>query len=284
MHMRTWNNVAIVGAGLIGGSIGMALLERKLAKTVVGIGRRLESLEVARARNCVTQITTNLAEGVAAAELVIVCTPVESIAHFVQQAAQHCPPNCLITDAGSTKERIVTALESANLKQPFIGSHPIAGSEKNGPNAATPDLFTDRVTVITPTPQSDTAAITALREFWQSLGSRIIEMSPADHDAALARTSHLPHLIAAALAAATPADEKTLALTGPGWADTTRIAAGDPELWRQIFLANQGATLKALADFETVVKTWRDALQSANGTLLTDLLMEGKRRRDAVGS
>jgi len=282
--MRTWNNVAIVGAGLIGGSIGMALLERKLAKTVVGIGRRLESLEVARARNCVTQITTNLAEGVAAAELVIVCTPVESIAHFVQQAAQHCQPSCLITDAGSTKERIVTAIESSNLKQSFIGSHPIAGSEKSGPDAATAELFTDRVTVITPTSQSDTAALTALRDFWQSLGSRIIEMSPADHDAALARTSHLPHLIAAALAAATPADEKTLALTGPGWADTTRIAAGDPELWRQIFLANQGATLKALADFETVVKTWRDALQSANGTLLTDLLMEGKRRRDAVGS
>ncbi len=282
--MRTWNNVAIVGAGLIGGSIGMALLERKLAKTVVGIGRRLESLEVARARNCVTQITTNLAEGVAAAELVIVCTPVESIANFIQQAAQHCPPSCLITDAGSTKEQIVKAIEATNLKQCFIGSHPIAGSEKSGPDAATADLFTDRVTVITPTPQSDTAALTALRDFWQSLGSRIIEMSPADHDAALARTSHLPHLIAAALAAATPADEKTLALTGPGWADTTRIASGDPELWRQIFLANQGATLKALADFETVVKTWRDALQSANGTLLTDLLMEGKRRRDAVGS
>jgi prephenate dehydrogenase len=282
--MRTWNNVAIVGAGLIGGSIGMALLERKLAKTVVGIGRRPESLEVALARNCATQITTNLPEGVAAAELVIVCTPVESIANFVAQAAQHCPPNCLITDAGSTKEQIVKAIAAANLKQPFIGSHPIAGGEKSGPDAATADLFAGRVTVVTPTPQANAAALAALREFWQSLGSRVIEMSSADHDVALARTSHLPHLVAAALAAATPADEKTLALTGPGWADTTRVAAGDPELWRQIFLANQDATLKALADFETVVKTWRDALQSANGTLLIDLLKEGKRRRDAVGS
>jgi prephenate dehydrogenase len=282
--MRTWNNVAIIGVGLIGGSIGMALLQRKLAQKVIGIGRRLESLEVALARNCVTQITTNLAEGVRQADLVVVCTPVDSISNYVQQAAQHCPPACLLTDGGSTKEQIVSAIESANLQQPFIGSHPIAGSEKNGPDSATPDLFLDRVTVVTPTPQANRVALAALREFWQALGSRVIEMSPADHDVVLARTSHLPHLIAAALAAATPADEKTLALTGTGWADTTRIAAGDPELWRQIFLANQDATLKALADFETVLKTWRDALHSANGTLLTDLLKEGKRRRDAVGS
>lgn len=282
--MRTWNNVAILGVGLIGGSIGMALLKRKLAKTIVGIGRRLESLEVAQARGCVTQITTNLAEGVGQADLVIVCTPVDSIAHFVRQAAQHCPPTCVLTDAGSTKEKIVTAIESAQIQPAFIGSHPIAGGEKSGPDAATADLFANRVTVVTPTPQANAAALAALREFWQSLGSRVIEMSPADHDIVLARTSHLPHLVAAALAAATPADEQTLALTGTGWADTTRIAAGDAELWRQIFLANQDATLKALADFETVLKTWRDALQSANGPLLTDLLQEGKSRRDAVGS
>jgi prephenate dehydrogenase len=282
--MRTWNNVAIIGVGLIGGSIGMALLQRKLAKKIVGIGRREESLEVAQAHGCVTQITTNLAEGVSQAELVVVCTPVDSIAHFAQQAALHCPRTCIITDAGSTKEKIVAAIEFANLKQPFIGSHPIAGGEKSGPDAATADLFVDRVTVVTPTSQLNAAALAALREFWQSLGSRVIEMSPADHDIVLARTSHLPHLVAAALAAATPADEQTLALTGTGWADTTRIAAGEAELWRQIFLANQDATLKALADFETVLKTWRDALQSANGPLLTELLQEGKRRRDAVGS
>jgi len=282
--MRTWNNVAIVGVGLIGGSIGMALLQRKLAKKVIGIGRRLESLEVARAHGCVSQVTTNLAEGVAEAELIVVCTPVESIAGFVQHTAQHCPPNCLITDAGSTKAQIVAAIEGANLNRTFIGSHPIAGSERSGPDAATADLFDDRVTVVTPTSQSSDVALAALRDFWESIGSRVIEMSAADHDIVLARTSHLPHLVAAALAAATPASEQTLALTGMGWADTTRIAAGDPELWRQIFLANRDATLKALADFETVVKTWRDALQSANGPLLIDLLREGKRRRDAVGS
>jgi len=109
-------------------------------------------------------------------------------------------------------------------------------------------------------------------------------MSPADHDALLSRTSHLPHLIASALAAATPADDQTLTLTGTGWADTTRIASGDPDLWREIFLANRSATWKALTDFETLLKTWRDALHSANGPQITALLQEGKRRRDALGS
>jgi prephenate dehydrogenase len=282
--MRTWNNVAIIGVGLIGGSIGMALLERKLAKNVVGIGRRMESLEVALTRGCVTQITTNLAEGVAQAELIVVCTPVDSIASFVKQAAEHCPADAIITDAGSTKGAIVATIEAAGLQPEFVGSHPIAGGEKSGPDAASADLFAGRVTVVTPTAQSNAAAIVALREFWESLGSEVVEMSSAAHDVVLAHTSHLPHLVAAALAAATPGDEQTLSLTGTGWADTTRIAAGDAELWRQIFLANRDATLKALADFETVLKTWRDALQSANGPLLTDLLKEGKRRRDSLGS
>ena len=282
--MPTWNNVAIIGPGLIGGSIGLALRQRKLAAQIVGIGRREASLKAALARGCVTEITTNLAGGVSKAELVIVCTPVDSIAHFVQQAAQHCLPNCILTDAGSTKAQIVATIEAANLKQPFVGSHPIAGGEKNGPEAATADLFANRVAVITPSTKTNPATITTIKYFWQSLGSRVVEMPPADHDAMLARTSHLPHLVAAALAAATPADEQAIALTGPGWADTTRIAAGDPDLWREIFLANRDTTLKALDDFETVLKTWREALHSANGPQITALLKEGKLRRDALGS
>jgi len=282
--MPTFSNVAIIGPGLIGGSIGLALRERKLAAKVIGIGRRETSLQAALIHGCATETTTDLAAGVRQADLVIVCTPVDSIAHFIHEAAQHCPPNCILTDAGSTKAQIVEVVEAANLKQPFIGSHPIAGGEKNGAEAATADLFNNRVAVVTPTENTNGAALTAIRNLWQSLGSRVVEMSPIDHDTLLARTSHLPHLIASALAAATPADEQTLSLTGPGWLDTTRIAAGDPDLWREIFLANKDATLKAIADFETVLKTWRDALHSANGPLLTDLLKEGKRRRDALGS
>ena len=129
---------------------------------------------------------------------------------------------------------------------------------------------------------TDRGAADAIAEFWQAIGSRVVRMSPSAHDAAVARTSHLPHFIASALAAATPED--VLPLTAGGWQDTTRVAAGDVELWRQIFLSNRAGTLLALADFETVLKSLRAALEQADADRLTALLAEGKRRRDAVGS
>ena len=150
------------------------------------------------------------------------------------------------------------------------------------PEAATAELFAGRVVVVTETDISDHDVVDTIEEFWQSLGARVIRMSPDDHDAALAYTSHLPHLIASTLAAATPEDH--LPLTATGWQDTTRIAAGDVELWRQIFLANAPSTLKALADFETVLARFRTALETSDGSLLAEILAEGKRRRDAVGS
>jgi prephenate dehydrogenase len=283
-----WNTVAIIGVGLIGGSIGLALRERKLASRIVGIGRRTSSLQAALSRGCVTEISTSISEGVRQADLVVVCTPVEKIADHVTEAAAHCASGTIMTDAGSTKAEIVAKAESGLAGKfpahvPFVGSHPIAGSEKNGPEAASADLFDGRVVVITPTARTDPAATASIEQFWQALGARLIRMTPEEHDAIIARTSHLPHLVASALAATTPSNGETLPLTGSGWADTTRIAAGDPELWRQILLANRGPTLNALADFETVLKAWRSALETANGPQLLALLQEGKLRRDAVG-
>jgi prephenate dehydrogenase len=285
--MRTWDTVAIIGVGLIGGSIGLALRERRLARRVIGIGRRASSLQSALAAGCVTETMTNMAEGVKDANLIVVSTPVEAIAGHVVEAGKHCTDECVITDAGSTKGLIISNVEAAlaarfGNRLPFVGSHPLAGSEKNGPQAAAADLFQDRIVVMTETKSSSSNAVDAIEAFWQSLGARVIHMSPEAHDAAVARTSHLPHLIACVLAASTP--EELLQLTATGWQDTTRIASGDAELWRQIFLANRDATLKALADFETVLSRFRAALNAADGALLADLLAEGKSRRDAVGS
>jgi len=287
--MPAWDTVAIVGVGLIGGSIGLALRERKLARQLIGIGRRRESLEQALSRGCITQISTSVPEGVKQAQLVVVCTPVELIPRHVAEAAAAAPAGCLITDAGSTKAQLVADAEKALTAKfpqmvPFVGSHPIAGSERNGPEAAQADLFAGRVVVMTPTERTDPAAAAAIEEFWRLLGADIRKMDPEAHDAVIARTSHLPHLVAAALALTTPQDGDCRPLIGNGWSDTTRIASGDPELWRQIFLANRGPTLNALADFETVLRTWRHALESGDGQLLTQLLKEGKSRRDAVGS
>ena len=285
--MAVRSTIAIIGVGLIGGSIGLALRKRNLAQHIVGIGRSTKTLDRAIQLGCVTEATTDIAEGVKQAELIVVCTPVETIAQQVAAAAQHCPQGSLITDVGSTKAELVAQAETALADRfathlPFVGSHPLAGSDKGGAHAASADLLEGRIVVVTATAVSDHDAVDAIEEFWQALGARVVRMSPEDHDAALARTSHLPHLVASALAAATP--EALLSLTATGWHDTTRVAAGDVELWRQIFLANRAPTLKALADFERVLARFRTALETADATLLAELLAEGKRRRDAVGS
>ncbi|HEY2895099.1 MAG TPA: prephenate dehydrogenase/arogenate dehydrogenase family protein [Pirellulales bacterium] len=285
--MQHWHTVAIIGVGLIGGSIGLALRQRNLAGRIIGIGRRQESLDQAQACGCITESTTSIARGVEEADLIVVCTPVDLIPQHVAEAGRHSPEGSLITDAGSTKAELVIRAETALAdrfpgRMPFVGSHPLAGSEKSGAEAARSDLFEGRVVVVTETGRSSADAVQAIVEFWQSLGSRVVRMSPADHDVALARTSHLPHLLASALAAATP--EELLPLTATGWQDATRIAAGDVELWRQIFLANRAPTLKALADFETVLSRFRQALEVADGARLAELLAEGKSRRDALGN
>jgi prephenate dehydrogenase len=279
--MPRFNTVAILGVGLIGGSIGLALRRRGLASRVIGIGHRAESLRVAEERGAVTQTTLDVAAGVAEADLVIVCTPVGRVGDDVRAAAAHCRAGALITDVGSTKAEIVAAV--AGFLPPrvaFIGSHPLAGSERSGPAAAEAELFVNRVVVVTPDDTARPDDVQALTDFWASLGARVLRMSAADHDRALAATSHLPHLVAAALALATPAE--ILQLTASGWADTTRIASGDPELWRQIFASNRAALLAALARFDEILAGLRGALAQRDDDEVQHILAKAKQRRDAV--
>lgn len=287
--MKRWDTVAIVGVGLIGGSIGLDLLRRGLAKHVVGIGRRQATLRTAKRVGAVSSTTLQLDRGVAEADLVVVCTPVGRIAADVRAAAAACPSGALITDAGSTKEAIVAELDgAASLADGvrFVGSHPLAGSEKNGPAAAMPDLFQDRTVVVTPTSHTRKADEQAITAFWRSLGAKVVRMTPVDHDRALAATSHLPHLVAAALAAAT--DKKNLALIARGWLDTTRIAGGDPALWEQILAANRANVLTALGRYEKVLASFRRAIEAGDEAQLIRLLAEAqtiaRRSRDALGS
>jgi len=285
--MKPLETVAIVGVGLIGGSIGLALRERKLAKKVIGVGRRASSLTKAKRCGCVTSTTTSLARGVAKAELVIVCTPIELIADQVREIAEVCADECLITDAGSTKGAIVRRLESKwgggdQRGVTFVGSHPLAGGEKGGPDMAVADLFQDRPAIVTPSHCTPKEAQHQVEEFWTALGSQVTVMSAEEHDRAVAAISHLPHLVAAALAGATSVDD--LPLTSTGFADTTRIAAGDVDLWRQIFLDNRRHILQALAQFERLLASYRKALKADDAEALTQLLEQAKNHRDAVGS
>jgi len=281
--MKIWDSVAIIGVGLIGGSIGLGLRKRGLARQIVGIGRNTTRLQQALDLGAVTDTTTDFAEGVKNAQLVVVCTPVERIVEHLMQVAQNCPTDALLTDAGSTKFQIVSQLDE---KLPpngpaFVGSHPLAGSEKSGSEHADADLLQSCTVVVTPTTHSNATAVEAITDFWTSLDARVVERSPQEHDAALAQTSHLPHLLASVLAATTPKEE--LELTATGWRDTTRIAAGDPELWRQILVDNRGNVLQSLDQFEQTLSQLRQALQDQDADVLLKILAQGKQNRDAVG-
>ncbi len=287
LSMTTLRCVTIVGVGLIGGSIGLALRRRNPDIRVLGFGSRPETLAEAKRIGAISELAHTAEAAVADSDLIIVCAPVGHIVDVVKRLAPACRAGTLLTDAGSTKLDIVQSLAAAeNLTWPgdveFIGSHPIAGNEKKGPQHARPDLFEGRAVVITPTAQNTKANLTRLKDFWTSLGSRVIDMTAAEHDQALAVTSHLPHLLAAAIAGTTP--ERYVTLTAGGWQDTTRIAGGDPALWRQILLSNRDNVLAALAQFRGELEAWHAALENQDATELERLLTEAKRIRDAVGS
>jgi prephenate dehydrogenase len=286
--MAEFDSVAIIGVGLIGGSIGRALRERKLAREVVGVGRREYGLRTATELGAIDRGTTVLADGVANAQLVIVATPVDTIVDFVSQAAAAGPNRMLITDAGSTKDVIVRSVEAVLVDRRdgprFIGSHPLAGDHRTGVEHARADLFDGRKVVVTPTEKAHRAAVLEISAFWQSLGAEVVTMTPAEHDHALAATSHLPHLIAAALALATP--KELLPLAASGWRDTTRIAGGDPELWRAIFTSNRQEVLDALKQFDRWTNELRELLALGQDDRLLRVLERAKwmkKNRDALG-
>jgi prephenate dehydrogenase len=286
--MAEYDTVAIVGVGLIGGSIGLALRERKLARSVIGIGRRQVSLDTARRVGAIDHGVTNLTEGVSRAQLIIISTPVDTIAERAIQAAAACPPAALITDAGSTKAAIVAAVDAGLAHRRsgprFVGSHPLAGDHRTGPDHARGDLFDGRTVVVTPTAATRAAAVTETSGFWQSLGANVSTMTPDDHDAALAMTSHMPHLVAVALAAVTP--RHLLPLAASGWRDTTRVAGGDPKLWEPIIATNRQHILEALELVAESLDGIHDALEQGDHESLIAILERAaniKQERDALG-
>jgi prephenate dehydrogenase len=275
--------LTIVGVGLIGGSIGLAAKRRQLAKRIVGVGRRQEPLQYAKKRGILDSYALDLGQAVADAEVVVFCTPVPLIAPQALAAASHCPNGCLLTDAGSTKAAIVEALEEqVPSGVNFVGGHPLAGSEKQGPEHADAELFRDRLAIVTQTPHTNRAALEKTTEFWQALGSRVRIMGPEEHDRALAFTSHLPHVAAAALASMLPTGLH--AVTASGFRDTTRIAAGDPALWTGILESNRQAVLEAIQQLEAQLARFRHALETQDQQRLTELLAQAKRVRDALGT
>ncbi len=279
--MIKFDRAVIIGVGLLGGSIGMALRARKIAKQVVGFSPRGNSLKNAIARGAIDAGADSIAEACRGADLAIICTPVQSVARFAQECFSIMPAG-LITDVGSTKQSIVAALAKLPVATNFVGSHPLAGSEKSGVEHARENLLDRKLVIVTPDQSSVATRVQVTEQLWQALGARTFRMSPHEHDAAVARTSHLPHILASALAAATPTE--VLPLAASGWCDTTRVASGGADLWRQILEENRQPIIAALEDFVGDLQQWLTALRDSDGIHLEKLLLEGKQKRDALGN
>jgi prephenate dehydrogenase len=271
--------VAIVGVGLIGGSIGLALRSRALASEVIGVGRDPSALELAVRLGAINRGTTDFETGVADADVVVVCTPVSRIADDVRLAAEAAPAHVLITDAGSSKRQIVEAVERhARSASVFVGAHPLAGSERRGAKHASADLFADRVCVVTPTARTRPDRSRRVHAFWSSLGCRVLEMSPSEHDEVLAYTSHLPHALAAALASSVPTEWQPLA--AGAFRDGTRVAAADTGIWTAIFRDNRGPLLKALGTVQECLDAFKYALMTDDEDAIRRWWENAKERRD----
>jgi cyclohexadieny/prephenate dehydrogenase len=276
-----FQTIGIVGCGLIGCSIAAALKSRGFRGRTIGCGRAGKNLEIASARGYIDAAETDLANASRQCDLVVICTPVDQIVNDVRIAAGAAATGALITDSGSVKQTVCGPLSKglpAGIT--FIGSHPIAGSEKQGCAHANPDLYENRVCVVTADSTTPRTSVDRLSAFWRSLGMSVVEMTAAAHDVALAQTSHVPHVVAAALAGSLAMDYRHL--TGGGFHDTTRIAAGDPELWASILLANADAVSKATLDFSASLTAFAQALEKRDRRALVELLRSAKENREAV--
>jgi prephenate dehydrogenase len=280
-----FQKITIVGVGLLGGSIGLAVKRRKLAREVAGFVRRAASLKDCEKAGVADYATTDLLAAVSNADLVILCTPLAQMRSLVQQFLPALKRGALVTDVGSVKAEVGRELEALVKKSGahFVGGHPLAGGEKMGVLAARADLYANAVCVVTPSKTSSAAAVRKLEQFWQSLGARTLRLDAARHDWLVSRSSHLPHVMAAALVnlVLDPANPKTQAgLCATGFRDTTRIASGSPEMWRDIALANRKNLSRAVDAFVDELKKFQSALKAGEAQAVENYFATAKRRRD----
>lgn len=276
---------ALIGVGLLGGSLGLAIQKRKLSEQVVGYVRREASLAACRELGVVGSATMDLTAAVSEADLVVFCTPLAQMRELAEQAVPHLKPGAIVTDVGSVKGPVVGRIEPivGATEACFIGSHPMAGSEQSGPGAAREDLYENSVCIVTPTPRTPDGPLAKLEAFWQAVGAQTLRLTPDVHDNLTSRCSHLPHIVAASLAnyilsPAHPDEQSELCATG--FRDTTRVAAGSPEMWRDIVMMNRKHLQRVLGVFVEDLQEFSHALERDDASAVTEFFETAKQRRD----
>jgi prephenate dehydrogenase len=274
-----FSQISILGVGLLGGSIGLAMRKVQPDCRIIGYGHRQGTLDRAVQMRAIDRGFTDPAAAIAGSDLVILCTPVGAFENLLKQIAPALAEGCIVTDVGSTKRSVVELAEK--ILPPdvhFVGSHPMAGSEKRGVEYARGDLFRDATCILTPTLRTSHAASKKIATFWESLGMNIYKLSPEDHDRILADVSHLPHLLAAAIVAIQPPESQEL--RGKGFLDATRIATGDASLWRDILIDNSGNLRDSIGRFQKELQKVLTMLEAGDGEGLRKWLNEAAEMRE----
>jgi prephenate dehydrogenase len=281
--VKKYARAALIGTGMIGGSFARALKDAGVVDTFVGADRSRANLERARALGFVDE-SAGLAEAAGQAELVILAVPVRATEEVCAQLAPALAarPEVLVSDCGSTKVEVQRAVEAVlPFPERFVGAHPIAGTEKSGPDAAQPQLFRGRRCLVTPALSTRADKVAECAALWQAVGAETKYMDPSAHDQALAFVSHLPHAAAFALALAVGAVDAA-GLSGGGFADTTRIAASDPVMWRDVFLANAGPVLAAIDKLEGALGELSRAIAAGDGAAIERLILRAHEGRAKI--
>ncbi|MDD5680926.1 MAG: prephenate dehydrogenase [Candidatus Omnitrophica bacterium] len=274
-----FKQITIIGVGLIGGSIGLAVKKNRLAARIVGVTAHKATLDKARKRKAIDFGTLDLKKSVLNSDMVILATPVDKIIGTLKQIAPKLKKDCIVIDVASVKGNIVNNGERIiGSKAHFVGTHPMAGSEQRGVDKADSNLFKDAPCIITKTKKTDKKALKAVRHFWKVLGSKIYELSPMEHDKRVSNISHLPHAAAAALALT--ADSSSLKFASTGFGDTTRIASGDPALWSAILTDNSSSARGDIKRYLKQLEAISKLIEAKDKDKLKIVLLKAKRKRD----
>lgn len=281
--------LCVIGVGLIGGSLALALRRAGYCGQLVGAGRNAEHLARAVELGVIDGYDLDLRQAVAGADMVVLAVPMGAMANVLATIGDHLAPEAVLTDVGSAKAAVIAAAQEALgvLPPGFVPGHPIAGTEHSGVDAAFPELFQGRRVVLTPTPASSSQAVAAVRAMWEAAGAAVEDMDAATHDRVLAATSHLPHVVAFALVhSLSRADTETdiLRYAAGGFRDFTRIAGSDPVMWRDICLTNAPAILESLDRFRADLDELVRAIAASDGPRIETMFREAKRTRDAFRS
>lgn len=275
--------LAIVGVGLLGGSIALAARAHGLAREIVGIGRDRTRLEAPLRAGAVGRVTTDLAAGVRDADVLVLAANVLANEQLLADAWPAVAPSAVVTDVGSTKRGIVAVAERLPGAHRFVGSHPMAGSEKSGYAVARPDLFRGAIVIVTPGDASEPGAVKTVTSFWEALGARVSALEPDTHDRVVAAISHLPHVVAWALLEAVGRFEPAaLPFAARGFKDTTRIAAADTAMWTEILLSNRDTIVSSLGAFRGALGELERLIAAGDRGGIESLLARLKTQRETL--